>query len=113
MESISACFAAGAVRRWAGELSDNGVLLAGLAAFARAGGVVYAECGGLIYLSASIQPQGDLPVPMGACVSLACLAKEGFRRVSNGRRRGSYWVCGLAKSQEKKGSYIGCVIGSV
>lgn len=54
--------------RFAAQLADNRLLRASLAAFAKAGGVVYAECGGLLYLSRSIQPQPDQAAfPMGAC----------------------------------------------
>lgn len=50
--------------RHAAELADNKLLRAELKAFADAGGVIYAECGGLLYLSQSIQPQGEPPQPM-------------------------------------------------
>lgn len=50
--------------RHAAQLADNKLLRAELKAFADAGGVIYAECGGLLYLSQSIQPQGEPPQPM-------------------------------------------------
>ena len=48
------------------ELANNRPMMAAVAAFARAEGVVYAEYAGLIYLSQSVQPVGALPVSMGA-----------------------------------------------
>lgn len=53
--------------RYALDLADNRALRAGLRAFARAGGVVYAECGGLLFLSRSVQPQDEAAMPMGGC----------------------------------------------
>lgn len=47
------------------QLASNQAAMAGIKAFAEAGGVLYAECGGLIYLSQSIQPLDDLPASMG------------------------------------------------
>lgn len=47
-------------------LAANRGLKAAIAAFAQAGGVVYAECGGLMYLSQSLQPLDNLPAAMGA-----------------------------------------------
>ena len=47
------------------QLANNQAAMAGIKAFAEAGGVLYAECGGLIYLSQSIQPLDDLPASMG------------------------------------------------
>lgn len=62
------------VCRFAAQLADNRLLRASLAAFAKAGGVVYAECGGLLYLSRSIQPQPDQAAfPMGASSVVASL----------------------------------------
>jgi len=46
-------------------LAANRGLKAAIAAFAHAGGVVYAECGGLMYLSQSLQPLDNLPAAMG------------------------------------------------
>ena len=58
--------------RFAAQLADNRLLRASLAAFAKAGAVVYAECGGLLYLSRSIQPQPDQAAfPMGASCAAA------------------------------------------
>lgn len=57
--------------RHAAELAHNRLLRASLAAFARAGGVVYAECGGLLYLSKSVQPQDEPARPMGAAPASA------------------------------------------
>lgn len=60
--------------RFAAQLADNRLLRASLAAFAKAGGVVYAECGGLLYLSRSIQPQPDQAAfPMGTCCWLGAV----------------------------------------
>jgi cobyrinic acid a,c-diamide synthase/ABC-type Fe3+-hydroxamate transport system substrate-binding protein len=50
--------------RHAAALAENRPLRAGLAAFASAGGVVYAECGGLLLLAASLQPRGEPAQPM-------------------------------------------------
>ena len=52
--------------RHAAQLAANHGVKAAIAAFACAGGVVYAECGGLMYLSQSLQPVDNLPAAMGA-----------------------------------------------
>lgn len=46
------------------QLSANSDVRAAIAAFARAGGVVYAECGGLMYLSQSLKPAQGPPAAM-------------------------------------------------
>lgn len=51
--------------RHAKQLAANHGVKAAIAAFACAGGVVYAECGGLMYLSQSLQPVDNLPAAMG------------------------------------------------
>ena len=56
---------------FAEELTHNRALMAAVAAFAGAGGVIYAEYAGLIYLSQSVQPIGSLPYSMGAAPGLA------------------------------------------
>ena len=56
--------------RHAGALAANRGLRAAIAAFARAGAVVYAECGGLMYLSQSLQPLEGPPSAMGAPLPL-------------------------------------------
>lgn len=59
--------------RHARQLAANRGLKAAMAAFARAGGVVYAECGGLMYLSQSLQPLDNLPAAMGKAWTLVLL----------------------------------------
>ena len=51
--------------------------MAAVAAFAEAGGVVYAEYAGLVYLSQSLQPVGNLPYAMG---EYKAKAREGSAR---------------------------------
>lgn len=66
-DSVSALyFGGGYPERHAQALAANTRLMAAVRAFASAGGVVYAECGGLIYLSQSIEAEGEAPCSMGA-----------------------------------------------
>ena len=58
-------FGGGRPEAFAEELTGNRQLMAAVAAFAAAGGVIYAEYAGLIYLSQSVQPVGSLPYSMG------------------------------------------------
>ncbi len=58
-------FGGGFPERYPEELTANRQLMAAVAAFAEAGGVVYAEYAGLVYLSQSLQPVGNLPFAMG------------------------------------------------
>ena len=58
-------FGGGCPERYPEELTANRQLMAAVAAFAEAGGVVYAEYAGLVYLSQSLQPVGNLPYAMG------------------------------------------------
>ena len=58
--------------RHARQLAANHGVKAAIAAFAGAGGVVYAECGGLMYLSQSLQPVDNLPAAMGAALPVLC-----------------------------------------
>lgn len=58
-------FGGGCPERYPEELAANRQLMAAVAAFAEAGGVVYAEYAGLVYLSQSLQPVGNLPYAMG------------------------------------------------
>lgn len=65
-DSVSALyFGGGYPERHAQALAANTRLMAAVRAFASAGGVVYAECGGLIYLSQSIEVEGEAPCSMG------------------------------------------------
>lgn len=50
--------------RYTAQLSNNWATLAGIQAFASAGGPVYAENGGLMYLSQSLQPEAGTPCRM-------------------------------------------------
>lgn len=65
-------FGGGCPERFAEELTANRQLMAAVAAFAEAGGVVYAEYAGLVYLSQSLQPVGNLPYAMGESKRDAC-----------------------------------------
>lgn len=70
-------FGGGCPERFAEELTINRQLMAAVAAFAEAGGVVYAEYAGLVYLSQSLQPVGNLPYAMG---EYKAKAREGSAR---------------------------------
>ena len=62
-------FGGGCPERYPEELTANRQLMAAVAAFAEAGGVVYAEYAGLVYLSQSLQPVGNLPYAMGELIA--------------------------------------------
>ena len=65
-------FGGGCPERYLEELTANGQLMAAVAAFAEAGGVIYAEYAGLVYLSQSLQPVGNLPYAMGKPNTVSC-----------------------------------------
>ena len=65
-------FGGGCPERYPEELTANGQLMAAVAAFAEAGGVIYAEYAGLVYLSQSLQPVGNLPYAMGKPKTVSC-----------------------------------------
>lgn len=65
-------FGGGCPERYPEELTANGQLMAAVAAFAEAGGVIYAEYAGLVYLSQSLQPVGNLPYAMGKPNTVSC-----------------------------------------
>ena len=65
-------FGGGCPERSPDALAANGLLMAAVAAFAEAGGVIYAEYAGLVYLSQSLQPVGNLPYAMGKPNMIYC-----------------------------------------
>ena len=67
-------FGGGCPERYPEELTANAQLMAAVAAFAEAGGVIYAEYAGLVYLSQSLQPVGNLPYAMGKLTEVLCAA---------------------------------------
>jgi len=65
----------------AAELAANNALREDLAAFARAGGAVYAECGGLMYLCASIRTLAGDAHPMAGLVPAEVVMRDRLQAI--------------------------------